>query len=40
MFGISWHGKDDSGATVIKFGINVANPTKQEPATNAIVEAF
>ena len=32
--------KDDSGATVIKFGINVANPAKQEPATNAIVEAF
>lgn len=32
--------KDDNGATVIKFGINVANPSKQEPATNAIVEAF
>lgn len=32
--------KDDSGATVIKFGINVANPAKQEPATNNIVEAF
>ena len=32
--------KDDNGATVIKFGINVANPAKQEPATNAIVEAF
>ncbi|WP_241217009.1 ABC transporter substrate-binding protein [Bifidobacterium goeldii] len=32
--------KDDSGATVIKFGINVANPAKQEPTTNAIVEAF
>lgn len=32
--------KDASGATVIKFGINVANPAKQEPATNAIVEAF
>lgn len=32
--------KDDSGATVIKFGINVANPAKQEPATNDIVEAF
>lgn len=32
--------KDASGATVIKFGINVANPPKQEPATNAIVEAF
>lgn len=32
--------KDDNGATVIKFGINVANPAKQEPATNDIVEAF
>ena len=32
--------KDASGATVITFGINVANPAKQEPATNAIVEAF
>lgn len=32
--------KDDSGATVIKFGINVANPAKQEPATSDIVEAF
>ena len=32
--------KDGNGATVIKFGINVANPAKQEPATNAIVEAF
>ncbi|MCH4160973.1 MAG: extracellular solute-binding protein [Bifidobacterium sp.] len=32
--------KDDSGATVITFGINVANPAKQEPATNAIVQAF
>lgn len=32
--------KDADGATVIKFGINVANPAKQEPATNAIVEAF
>lgn len=32
--------KDESGATVITFGINVANPSKQEPATNAIVKAF
>jgi raffinose/stachyose/melibiose transport system substrate-binding protein len=32
--------KDESGATVITFGINVANPSKQEPATSAIVTAF
>lgn len=32
--------RDQSGATVIKFGINVANPEKQEPATYAIVQAF
>lgn len=32
--------KDASGATVIKFGINVANPKNQEPATYAIVQAF
>lgn len=32
--------KDENGATVITFGINVANPSQQEPATNAIVEAF
>ncbi len=31
---------DDSGATVIKFGIHVANPADQEPVTNSIVEAF
>ena len=31
---------DQSGTTVIKFGINVANPEKQEPATYAIVQAF
>ena len=30
--------RDQSGATVIKFGINVANPEKQEPATYAIVQ--
>lgn len=32
--------KDDSGATVIKFGIHVANPAEQEAVTNSIVEAF
>ena len=32
--------KDDSGATVIKFGIHVANPAEQEAVTNNIVEAF
>ena len=32
--------KDESGATVIKFGIHVANPAEQEPVTNSIVEAF
>ncbi|KFI75054.1 ABC transporter substrate-binding protein [Bifidobacterium mongoliense] len=32
--------KDSSGASIIKFGINVANPSKQEPATSAIVNAF
>ena len=32
--------RDQNGATVIKFGINVANPEKQEPATYAIVQAF
>jgi len=31
---------DESGATVIKFGIHVANPADQEPVTNNIVEAF
>lgn len=31
---------DESGATVIKFGIHVANPAEQEPVTNNIVEAF
>lgn len=31
---------DESGATVIKFGIHVANPAAQEPVTNAIVEEF
>lgn len=31
---------DDSGATIIKFGIHVANPAEQEPVTNNIVEAF
>lgn len=31
---------DESGATVIKFGIHVANPAEQEPVTNSIVEAF
>lgn len=32
--------RDSTGAVVIKFGINVANPQKQEPATYAIVNAF
>lgn len=32
--------KDSSGATVVKFGINVANPKNQEPATYAIVRDF
>lgn len=32
--------KDESGATIIKFGIHVANPAEQEPVTNNIVEAF
>lgn len=32
--------KDESGATVIKFGIHVANPEEQEPVTYKIVEAF
>ncbi|MEE8736051.1 ABC transporter substrate-binding protein [Bifidobacterium subtile] len=32
--------KDSAGATIIKFGINVANPAQQEPATDAIVKAF
>ena len=32
--------KDESGATVIKLGIHVANPKEQEPVTNSIVEAF
>lgn len=31
---------DESGATVIKFGIHVANPAEQESVTNNIVEAF
>lgn len=31
---------DESGATVIKFGIHVANPAEQEPVTNSIVEEF
>lgn len=31
---------DESGATVIKFGIHVANPEEQEPVTYNIVEAF
>lgn len=31
---------DESGATVIKFGIHVANPAEQEAVTNNIVEAF
>lgn len=31
---------DESGATVIKFGIHVANPAEQESVTNSIVEAF
>lgn len=31
---------DESGATVIKFGIHVANPEEQEAVTNSIVEAF
>lgn len=31
---------DESGATIIKFGIHVANPAEQEPVTNSIVEAF
>ena len=31
---------DESGATVIKFGIHVANPAEQETVTNNIVEAF
>lgn len=32
--------KAEDGATVIKFGIHVANPAEQEPVTNSIVEAF
>lgn len=32
--------KDADGAVVIRFGINVANPEKQEPATFGIVQAF
>ena len=32
--------KDASGATVIKFGIHVANPKEQESVTYNIVEAF
>lgn len=31
---------DENGATVIKFGIHVANPAEQESVTNSIVEAF
>ena len=31
---------DESGATVIKFGIHVANPAEQETVTYNIVEAF
>lgn len=31
---------DESGATVIKFGIHVANPEEQEPVTYNIVQAF
>ena len=31
---------DESGATVIKFGIHVSNPAEQETVTNNIVEAF
>lgn len=31
---------DESGATVIKFGIHVANPAEQEAVTYNIVEAF
>ena len=31
---------DESGATVIKCGIHVANPAEQEAVTNNIVEAF
>lgn len=31
---------DERGATVIKFGIHVANPAEQEAVTNSIVEAF
>lgn len=31
---------DESGATIIKFGIHVANPAEQEAVTNNIVEAF
>lgn len=32
--------KTENGETIIKFGIHVANPEKQEPVTNSIVEAF
>lgn len=32
--------KDEDGATVIKFGIHVANPKEQETVTYNIVEAF
>lgn len=32
--------KDASGATIIKFGIHVANPKKQEAVTYDIVQAF
>ena len=32
--------KDANGATVIKFGIHVANPKEQESVTDNIVEAF
>lgn len=31
---------DESGATVIKFGIHVANPEEQDPVTYNIVQAF
>lgn len=31
---------DESGATVIKFGVHVANPEEQEPVTYNIVQAF
>lgn len=31
---------DESGATVIKFGIHVSNPEEQEPVTYNIVQAF